>query len=229
MKSSVKKILFIFVYLIAILVLFLWRMPLVVQTNLNSLTEIHNTNWPINELTTKFSNVVNIVVKSENLGLAEQTAGSVLDALSTDEFANLSVINTNVSISDAIAMLAEHKNSFLSSAYRSLLQKGEFASITDKAVATISTSMAPSILSLSQDPFLLATNYLQEFKSTNTNWENRDGFLWQYQAPYHYILISANVDTSDNNVLVANMNSLSKVLHKYDTQETKIFMSGIPV
>ena len=73
MKLNVKKFIFVCVYLIAALVLCLWRAPLSVHTNLNSLTEINNSDWPINELTNKFSNVVNIVVKSENFDMAKIT------------------------------------------------------------------------------------------------------------------------------------------------------------
>lgn len=229
MKLNVKKIVFACIYLVAILALCLWRMPLSMQTNLNSLAEIHNTDWPINELTNKFSNVVNIAVQSENLGAAEQTAGEIIDILSTDEFSDLSVINTNISVSDTINKLKEHKNSFLGVDHRDMLQKGEFSAVTNKAVATISGSLAPNILPLTEDPFLLAANYIRDLKSTNTNWESRDGFLWQYKSPNHYILISANIDVRDTKVLVKDINALSGVLGKYNNKDTHVFVSGIPV
>lgn len=227
MKLNVKKVVFACIYLIAILALCLWRMPLSMQTDLNSLTQIHNTDWPINELTTKFSNVINVIVKSENLGVAKHTAGLITNTLSTNKA--ISVINTNISVSDAINKLSEHKNSFLSTEYRNLLQKGEFKPITNKAVTTISSSFVPNILSLTEDPFLLATNYLKELKSTNTNWENRDVFLWQYNAPNHYILISANIDVSNTKNLVKNVRSISETLRKYNNKNAQVFISGIPV
>ena len=74
---------------------------------------------------------------------------------------------------------------------------------------------------------MLTTNYLKELKSTNTNWETRDGFLWQYRAPHHYILISANVDAPDT--LVDDIQSLSKTLRKHNDENTSVFMSGVPV
>ncbi|MBO7066911.1 MAG: MMPL family transporter [Alphaproteobacteria bacterium] len=227
MKLSVKKLAFVCLFLIAGLALCLGRAPLSVQTNLNSLTEINNTDWPINELTNKFSNVVNIVIKSDNLWSAENTAHAITDVLSTDEFSGLSVINTDVSVSDTLEKLGEHKNSYLGHEYRTLLQNGDFATITNNAVATVSTSFVPTVLSLTDDPFLLTTNYLKELKSTNTNWETRDGFLWQYRAPHHYILISANVDAPDT--LVDDIQSLSKTLRKHNDENTSVFMSGVPV
>lgn len=227
MKLSVKKLAFVCLFLIASLALCMWRAPVSVQTNLNSLTEINNTDWPINELTNKFSNVVNIVIKSDNLWSAENTARAITDVLSTDEFSGLSVINTDVSVSDTLEKLGEHRNSYLSHEYRTLLQNGDFATITNNAVATVSTSFVPTVLSLTDDPFLLTTNYLKELKSTNTNWETRDGFLWQYRAPHHYILISANVDAPDT--LVDDIQSLSKTLQKYNDENTSVFMSGVPV
>ncbi|MBO7066307.1 MAG: MMPL family transporter, partial [Alphaproteobacteria bacterium] len=227
MKLSVKKLAFVCLFLIAGLALCMWRAPVSVQTNLNSLTEINNTDWPINELTNKFSNVVNIVIKSDNLWSAENTARAITDVLSTDEFSGLSVINTDVSVSDTLEKLGEHRNSYLSHEYRTLLQNGDFATITNNAVATVSSSFVPTVLSLTDDPFLLTTNYLKELKSTNTNWETRDGFLWQYRAPHHYILISANVDAPDT--LVDDIQSLSKTLQKYNDENTSVFMSGVPV
>ena len=229
MKLNVKKFIFICVYLIVATVLCLWHMPLSMQTNLNSLTETNNPDWPINELTNKFSNVVNIVIQSENQNTACQIATEITDTLSTDEFSGLSVINTNVSVVDTINILSEHKNSFLSAEYREALKNKDFATITDNAVTTVSSSMAPTILPLTDDPFLLATNYMKDLKSSNTNWEMRDGFLWQYRAPNHYILISVNVDIPDTTNLVKNINALSDNLHKYNNKDTKIFLSGIPV
>jgi len=229
MKLNVKKFIFICVYLVAALVLCLWRAPLSMQTSLNSLTEINNPDWPINELTNKFSNVTNIVIQSEDLNSVKQTATAITDTLSTDDFRDLSIINTNVSVTDTINKLSEHQNSFLSAEYRKILQKGDFQTITDRAVATVSGSMAPTILPLTQDPFLLTTNYLQELKSSNTKWEMRDGALWQYVAPNHYILISVDMNIPDTENLVKNINTLSGAIDKYNTPDTHVFLSGIPV
>lgn len=229
MKLNVKKFIFVCVYLIAALVLCLWRAPLSVHTNLNSLTEINNSDWPINELTNKFSNVVNIVVKSENFDGAKGTANNIKDILSSDEFNMFSVINTDVSVSDTIEKLKTHKNSFLGSKYRKILQDGEFSTITNRAVATVSGSMTPGILTLTDDPFLLITNYVSELKSANGKWGTRDGFLWQYVMPNNYIMISVNVDDSNVSDLVENVNSLSNTIKKYNNDNTHVFISGIPV
>ncbi|MBQ1927686.1 MAG: hypothetical protein II179_01310, partial [Alphaproteobacteria bacterium] len=121
MKLNVKKIIFGIVCLCAFLVVCLWRMPLSIQTNLNSLIEINYADWPIGNLTNKFSNVVNIVIKSENLNAAKHTANEITRILDADEFDNLSVITTDFSVSDTINQLRIHKNSFLSSNYREIL------------------------------------------------------------------------------------------------------------
>ena len=62
MKLNVKKIIFGIVYLGALLVLFLCRAPLSLQTNLNSLIEINNADWPVNKLTIKFLLNLQIIV-----------------------------------------------------------------------------------------------------------------------------------------------------------------------
>lgn len=227
MKSSVKKILFGAVFLCAA-ALCMWRAPLSVQTNLNSLIATNNTDWPVDELTNKFSNVVNILVKSENLDTAKTTANAITNTLATDEFSNFSTITTDVSIADTVRQLNEHRNSFLSTKYRNILLAGDYATITDNAIATVSGSMAPTVLSLSDDPFLLATNYIGELRSANGKWNTRDGFLWQYVAPYHYILISANV-SAPGDALAKDISSLSRILAQYNTADTHVYLSGIPV
>lgn len=227
MKLNVKKILFGIIYLCAIFVLCFWRTPLSIQTNLQSLIELQNTDWPINDLTNKFSNVVNIIIESKDFNSAKSVAYEIKDILSTDEFNNLSMITTDVSVADTINLLKQHRNSFIGSQYREMLNGEKFSAITDTAVNTISGSMAPNILSLQDDPFLLATNYIGELKSSNGKWNMRDGFLWQYVAPNNYILISADGNNDDN--MAQSVNSLSNALQKYNTKDTHIFFSGIPM
>jgi len=229
MKLNVKKIIFICAFLFSALILCIWRMPISMQTNLNSLIEINNSDWPINELTNKYSNVINIIVKSSDFNNTKNTATAITDTLSTDELKNISIITKNTSLSDTIDKLKQHKNSFLGTEYRKLLQNGEYSVITDKTIATVSESMAPSILPLKDDPFLLTTNYINELKSANGKWGVRNGFLWQYVAPNHYILISANVNSDNTDDLVNDLNSLSNNLEKYNNQNTQIFVSGIPM
>ena len=229
MKLNVKKIFFVSIFLCSLCILCLWRTPLSLQTNLSSLIETNNTDWPVDELTNKFSDVVNIVVKSENLNDAKRTAANITGALSTEQFNDLSVITTDLSVSDALNQINIHRNSFLSSDYRDILKQENFAKITANAVSTVSSSMAPSILSLKDDPFLLATNYISELKSANGKWNYRDGFLWQYVAPNHYILISVNVANHDTNKLITNINSLTTLVKKYNENGTQVFLSGVPM
>ena len=229
MKLNVKKIIFGIACLCALLAVCLWRTPLSIQTNLNSLIEINNADWPVDELTDKFSNVVNVVIKSENLKTATQIAKEVTRILDADEFNNLSVITTDFSVSDTINQLRIHKNSFLSSNYRKILQNGKFGEITNNAVASVLGSMAPSVLSLTDDPFLLATNYVNELKLANGKWAARDGFLWQYVVPNHYILISIDVNARDTNELVKTVNSLTNAVKKYNGDAVQVFLSGIPM
>jgi negative regulator of replication initiation len=122
MKLNVKKFIFGITCFIALVAICLWRMPLSVQTNINSLVEINNTDWPVDELTNKFSNVVNIVIKSKNLNTVQNTANDIQDILATDEFKDISVITTDLSVFDTINQFNIHKNSFLSKEYRSLLK-----------------------------------------------------------------------------------------------------------
>ena len=229
MKLNVKKFIFGIACLFTFLAVCIWRTPLSIQTNLNSLIEINHADWPIAKLTNKFSDVVNIVIESENLHTAKQTANEITRILGANEFDNLSMITTDFSVSDAIDQLRVHRNSFLSLKYRELLKNGEFGRITNNAVGIVSGSMAPSVLSLTDDPFLLATNYVNELKSANGKWTARDGFLWQYVAPNHYILISADVKARNTNDLVKTINSLTNAVKKLNSDDTRVFLSGIPI
>ena len=229
MKLNVKKFLFGIVCFIGLMLVCVFRMPLSVQTNLNSLVEINNADWPVDKLTNKFSNVVNIIVESTNLNNAKNAANNIKNILGTDEFKNISVITTDFSVADTINQFNTHRNSFLSTEYRNIIKQGNFSQITDNAVSTVSSSMAPTVLSLKDDPFLLATNYIGELKSANGKWNMRDGFLWQYIAPNHYILISANIINNDSNELTQTINSVSTIIKKYNTPDTHVFLSGIPV
>ncbi|MCR4918107.1 MAG: hypothetical protein K5912_04160 [Alphaproteobacteria bacterium] len=229
MKLNVKKILFGFVCLCAVLVLCLWRMPLTVKTNLNSLIDINNSDWPISELTNKFSNVANIVIEAQDFDSVKQTASAITGALSKDEFNDLSIINTDVSVSNAIKELNAHRNSFLSLEYRDILKRGNYSDITGRAIAAISGSMSPTVLLLKDDPFLLVTNFVGELKNAGGKWGMRDGFLWQYVAPKHYVLMSVNINSQDTSDLARNIKALSNIAQENRHGDSKIFMSGIPV
>ncbi len=229
MKLNVKKILFCGIFVCAALCLCILRGTLSVQTNLNSLVSVNNSDWPINDLTNKFSNVVNIVIKSDNFNDAVAVARDTTDILASDNVPNIKQINTDISLSQTIQKFAEHKNSYVGLEYRKLLENGEFNKITERAVANVAGAMTPTVLSLSDDPFLITTDYIGNIKSANGKWGVRDGFLWQYVAPDHYILISANVNSRDSDDLVRELGFLSKSLRKYNSGNTKVSVSGVPV
>ncbi len=229
MKLNVKKIIFGVVFLCAVLGVCVWRMPLSIQTNLNSLIETNDEAWPIQKLTNKFSDVVNIVIESGNMNAARRAATDITKTLSGDEFRDASVINTNFSAHDVIDLFKSHKNSYLSVQYRNILQHGDGTEITNNAVATVSESMAPNILSLQDDPFLLLTNYVGGLKSVAGKWGMRDGFLWQYVAPNHYILISVDISHQDTNKMMDTVKSINRVVQKYNNENTHVFLSGVPI
>ena len=229
MKLSVKKILFWFVFLCAGVCLLMWRMPMTIQTNLNSLINFENQDWPVNELTGKFSDVVNIVIESENITIAKDNASEIMDMLASGDFNNLSVINTNFSLSSITDNLSKHRNSFLGHNFRNLLKQGDFNTIVDNAVANITSFVLPTVLPLKDDPFLLTTDYIHELNSQNSKWGLRDGFLWQFKAPNNYILISVNVNNSGSDELITTMDLLQNKLQKYNNNDSHVFISGVPV
>ncbi len=82
MKLRVKRAIFVGVICVAAMICAMVRWPMHFQTDLTSLLNIGaDENWPIQNITDKFSSVVNIVVKSANRMDGEIVAQKIHDAI----------------------------------------------------------------------------------------------------------------------------------------------------
>lgn len=228
MKSRVKRIIFI-VALGVLGAIALVRSPMRFQTNLTSLLNIENVDgWPIQTITENFSSVVNIVIQSEDRFAGDMATKQIQDVLNSDEFLEFEPVVNNFSPREFVSIFGKYHNVMIGAADRKLLESGDFTNITNNARLKMESSMAPNMLPLGQDPFLLFTNYLFEMtKNNNSNWVPQNGALWQYQAPYNFYMLPVRVNVQNNDALVKAIKKLTDKIEKFEN--VQIYMGGAPV
>ena len=187
MKLYVKRIIFIALLFLGALCVGIFKTPLHFQTDLTSFINTQNKDgWPITEITNKFSLVINVVVKTSDQLSGEIVSQQIQDIVNSDDFKGLDIMTNNVSPHDFITMVKQHNNRILSDKYRQILIDGNYQEITNIAKNRVETSIAPSMLPLSVDPFMLITDYVSGMNNGNTNWVPQNGVLWQYRAPDNF-------------------------------------------
>ena len=220
MKLHAKRILFCLFILICLVGVILFRWPIGVQTGLNSLVQFGaNDNWPVAQVADSYSNIVSVIIESDNIASAKRAVNSMKKAAPEIERENV------FSMRDIRELLRQHNNNLLSDDYRNFLQHGDYDRISNNAVRIISESMTEPILSLSEDPFLLTSDYLQKIQTVGQNWKFMDGFLYQFVAPYHYIMIPVNM-TSENSGYVDILRNAAENASK---EQAHVYVAGVPV
>ncbi len=230
MKLRVKRAIFVGVICVAAMICAMVRWPMHFQTDLTSLLNIGaDENWPIQNITDKFSSVVNIVVKSANRMDGEIVAQKIHDAIVSEDFPELNLWVNDLSPRAVVSVVGKYHNGMIGVNDRKLLQSGQFADLTQNALQKIETSMMPNLLPLSQDPFLLFTNYMSEMGGGGTNWIPQGSFLWQYRAPYNFYMIPVSVNVSGNAELVNSVAHLRSVIADVKTDNVQVYMGGAPL
>ena len=224
MKLNVKQILFI-VCIIGAAFLAIWRGGRI-QTNLNSLVYAENYDgWDITGAISKLSNTINIVVGARNIGTAYSYTNDI--ANDVKQFPSLHVIDSNVVPSEIIAEFASHRAGLISEKSRQLLERHDFATITKNAITHVSYSMMPTMLPLSQDPFLLFNDYVTGLINGTQNWSMYNGKLWQERNGINYFMI--NVESENSETLSDEIYQLHQNLSGMNSDDVKIYVGGAPV
>ena len=180
MKSRVKRIIFIATICFVTIFACVLRWPLRFQTDLTSLLKLEtDTGWPVQNITERFSSVINIVVQSDNQMDGEITAHKIRTVVESDDFPELTMWVNDLSPHAFATTLGKYHNVMIGTNNRNLLQEKKYADITQNAKTRVETSMMPTFLPLSADPFLLFTNYLFEMTKNNNrlcfrNWKWRN-------------------------------------------------------
>lgn len=230
MKLRVKRIIFVVAVCVAAMVCAIVRWPMHFQTDLTSLLNIGvEENWPLQNITDKFSSVVNIVVKSADRIDGEVVAQKIRGAVTSGDFPELNVWVNDLSPRVVVSTVGKYHNAIISANDRELLHSGQFTDLTQNAVQKIETSMMPNLMPLSQDPFLLFTNYMAEMGGGGTNWMPNGSLLWQYRAPYNFYMLPISVNVSNNAELVDSIARLRSVIADVKTDKVQVYMGGAPL
>ena len=229
MKLRVKRIIFMALICLGVLGVALFRWPMRFQTDLNSLINLDSkTGWPIQDITNKFSSVINIVVQSEDKFSGEKVAHKIRNIVNSDEFPEMEIMTQNLSVHSIISTLGKYRNVMLCAADRRLLQEHKFDTITNNARTRVESAMMSNILPLSQDPFLLFTNYVSEIGKNNNNWMPKDGILWQYKAPYNFYMLPITIEKMDGAKLAESVEQFKTKVKNLENDSVKIYMGGAP-
>ena len=79
MKLNVKQIFYVFTILLLAVAVIFTRPTLNIQTDITSLiTPATESQWPISRLTTNFSSIANVIIRSKSNITAKQTAEKIL-------------------------------------------------------------------------------------------------------------------------------------------------------
>lgn len=224
MKLNVKQILFVACIIGAAFVV-LWR-GAGIQTNLTSLAYSENdSGWNIDGAINKLSNTINIVIGAPDIDVAYARTNEIMKSI--DTFPSLHVIDSNIAPNEIISEFALHGAGLIDEKSRKLLKDGNFDAITQNAVARASYSMAPTMLPLAQDPFLLFTDYVTGMLRGAQNWSNYGGRLWQERDGINYFMI--NINTENTDTMLDEIYQLSKDVSDYNSGDVTIYMGGAPV
>ena len=228
MKLNVKQIFYVFTILLLAVAVIFTRPTLNIQTDITSLiTPATESQWPISRLTTNFSSIANVIIRSKSNITAKQTAGKILsDIQRTGMQVN---VQASFSLKQIVSEIQSHNGNLLSDQYRKLIKNDDTKTIAQNTIDTVSTSISPTLVPISQDPFLLLTNYLSSFGTQSTKWVPQGDFLWQYRAPYHYILIPIEMPSATDSVFLSTAKSLERIANTLSTDKVQVFTAGAPM
>ncbi len=230
MKLRAKRIIFIAIVLIGMVVTGLVRWPIRFQTDLTSLLNLGGAeNWPVQDITNRFSNVINVVVQSEGRADGEIAAYKIRDIVTSDAFPKLDIWVNDLSPRAAVAIIGKYHNGMICAHDRALLMEQRYGDITVNARTRVETSMMPNLLPLSEDPFLLFTNYVSEMGNSGTNWIVQNGVLWQYRAPYNFYMLPIGANITDNVELVDYVKRLKSAIANIESDGVRVYMGGAPI
>ena len=230
MKSRVKRIIFIATICFVTIFACVLQWPLRFQTDLTSLLKLEtDTGWPVQNITERFSSVINIVVQSDNQMDGEITAHKIRTVVESDDFPELTMWVNDLSPHAFATTIGKYHNVMIGTNNRNLLQEKKYADITQKAKTRVETSMMPTFLPLSADPFLLFTDYVSEIGNGGTNWIMQNGTLWQYRDGNNFYMLPISVNTQNNAKLVEIVQKLRTAIMTPAPTNVHVYMGGAPI
>ena len=109
-----------------------------------------------------------------------------------------------VSITNTLATLASHSGGLLTDETRALLEAGTFDEVATNSATALTTGFLAPLVSVKQDPYLLATDYLMQLQHhvesrVARGWSSRDGDLvCERDGRCYRLLVFDGFKTSDS-------------------------------
>ena len=109
-----------------------------------------------------------------------------------------------VSITNTLATLASHSGGLLTDETRALLETGKFEEVATNSATALTTGFLAPLVSVKQDPYLLATDYLMQLQHhvesrVARGWSPRDGDLvCERDGRCYRLLVFDGFKTSDS-------------------------------
>ena len=138
---------------------------------------------------------------------------------------------------ETLKFLAEHRAGLLSPEARELLQAGKYKDVSDAAIARL-YGFVPPLVSVKEDPFLLATDYMLSMQTRRTaGWTLREGQLSRETNGVQQVLLTLDLSTASPRDITAflesadrsNSNTTSFTFHlSHFTFPVRAWCSGPP-
>ena len=226
MRLNVKQTVFIAAMLTVMAVAVYLRYPFKIITSLSDLLPSDGDGFPV-AIVNKYSAGVNAVVKAETFAKAKTATDTLYAKLTKEGFRDLIYRNKSFSLPQIISFMARHKNSFLSNRMRGLIAEGKKNEIVDYAADKIAASWMPPVIPITDDPFLLLSDYVTNMKQPSTNWQIREGFFSQPCDGGFCILMRINSFPADTEKMVLMVKRLRAIAA--EVPDAEIHLSGVPL
>ena len=111
---------------------------------------------------------------------------------------------------ETLKFLAEHRAGLLSPEARELLQAGRYKDVSDAAIARL-YGFVPPLVSVKEDPFLLATDYMLSMQARRTaGWTLREGLLSRETNGVQQVLLTLDLSGTGARDIAAFLESAEK-------------------
>ena len=139
----------------------------------------------------------------------------------------------SASIINTLAALAPRSGGLLTEETRALLQAGEYGTVATNAATALFSGLLAPVVSVKEDPYLLATDYLTHLQSReDRGWSIRDGDPVREQDGRCYrLLVFDGFKTSDSAFIcdvIERVREFNEVARQRDPP-VKAYVSGAPL
>ena len=130
---------------------------------------------------------------------------------------------------ETLKFLAEHRVGLLSPETRDLLLAGKYKDVSDAALARL-YGFVPPLVSVKEDPFLLATDYMLSMQTRRTaGWTLREGQLSRETNGVQQVLLTLDLSAASPRDITAFLDSIDQEHRHVAVSSAKHQASGAPL